>query len=608
MVATNGGNYTAVVSATFSGQFGDYGITLAQAPEPFVISAGQSGGPLVNGAGLPGTLGLGGLNLWSFYGTYGDSNVLSVVATNFTPWIRVYGPDGALVGETTSGSGGVRNGSVSLSITNNGIYNVVVSATFSGQFGTYAIKEVRIPPDLLVPDTPTIAELTTLSTSISAQDPSVPAKPLVFALLSGPQGMTLTAAGSTNASITWPTTEADGGTTNPVTVTVTDIVNNHNFIRTNSFNVVVLEINKPPVLSAVAPQSVNELALLTVPNPATEPDPKSTTTGYALINPPAGASIDANGTITWTPTQAQSPSTNTFTTLVTNSNPLDHVNPQLTATNSFTVVVKEVNQAPVLPVIATQTLKAYTLLTITNTATESNIHSSTAGYALLNAPAGVSISSSGVITWTPNQVPSPTTNIITTVVSNSNPFDSVSPQLTATNSFTVIVKPISPPVLQSIADQTVHFGTLLSVQASASDPDRPGATLTYSLDPGAPTNMTINATSGLISWTPSNTQVGTNTITVHATDNGVPPLSGTTSFQVTVAGRGAQIEINQVTTAGVQLTISGDVGHVYELEKSQDLQNWTAVVQETLSAASVPYVDPEPPSIAHVFYRLKLVQ
>ena len=74
-------------------------------------------------------------------------------------------------------------------------------------------------------------------------------------------------------------------------------------------------------------QTVNELTLLTVTNTATEPNIHSTTLGYALVNPPAGAGIDANGVITWTPSQNQSPSTNTITTVVTNSNPFDLVNP-----------------------------------------------------------------------------------------------------------------------------------------------------------------------------------------------------------------------------------------------------------------------------------------
>jgi len=56
------------------------------------------------------------------------------------------------------------------------------------------------------------------------------------------------------------------------------------------------------------------------------------------------ASIATNGIITWTtPSQAQSLSTNRITTVVT-----DNGVPNLSATNSFTVIVKEASCAPLI--------------------------------------------------------------------------------------------------------------------------------------------------------------------------------------------------------------------------------------------------------------------
>ena len=174
-------------------------------------------------------------------------------------------------------------------------------------------------------------------------------------------------------------------------------------------------------------QTINELTLLTVTNTAFETNIHSTL-GYTLVNPPAGASLNANGIITWTPSQTQSPSTNTLTTVVTNSDPYDPVNPHLSATNSFTVVVREVNVAPALPVIPTQTVSELTLLTVTNTATDANIHSTIAGYTLVNPPAGASVNANGIITWTPSQTQSPSTNTLTTVVTNTQSLRSRQPE------------------------------------------------------------------------------------------------------------------------------------------------------------------------------------
>jgi hypothetical protein len=50
--------------------------------------------------------------------------------------------------------------------------------------------------------------------------------------------------------------------------------------------------------------------------------------------------------ITWTPSQNQSPGTYTLTTVVINTDPYDLVNPQLSATNSFTVTVNNSSSVP----------------------------------------------------------------------------------------------------------------------------------------------------------------------------------------------------------------------------------------------------------------------
>jgi hypothetical protein len=112
----------------------------------------------------------------------------------------------------------------------------------------------------------------------------------------------------------------------------------------------------------------------------------------------------------------------------------------LTATDTIIVVVREVNLAPRLPNLAAQTVLESNLLTVIDTATEPNIHS-TLAYQLISAPAGMSISSNGVILWTPSDAQKSTTNTIVAVATSSNPYDWVAPQLEATNSFAVVVAP-----------------------------------------------------------------------------------------------------------------------------------------------------------------------
>ena len=59
-----------------------------------------------------------------------------------------------------------------------------------------------------------------------------------------------------------------------------------------------------------------------------------------------------------------------------------------------------------------------------------------------------------------------------------------------------------PPVLDPIGDQVIVEGSLLSISATASDPNT-GDTLTYSLDTGAPSGAAIDPVTGLFDVHPS---------------------------------------------------------------------------------------------------------
>src|SRR4029077_5904597 len=117
---------------------------------------------------------------------------------------------------------------------------------------------------------------------------------------------------------------------------------------------------------------------------------------YTLIVQPAYATnnplISASGIITWTPSESQGPSTNVFTTVVS-----DNGQPPLSATNIFTVVVNEVNLPPELPNQPDVTIAPLTPLVVTNTATDPDIPVNTLTYALLVGPTNAVIDANGVI-------------------------------------------------------------------------------------------------------------------------------------------------------------------------------------------------------------------
>ena len=77
-------------------------------------------------------------------------------------------------------------------------------------------------------------------------------------------------------------------------------------------------------------------------------------------------------------------------------------------------------------------------------------------------------------------------------------------------------------MLAGIGDHTTDEQTLLTFTASASDPDVPANTLTYSLS-GEPTGAVIDPLSGVFTWTPTEAQgPGSYAFDVEVTDDGTP--------------------------------------------------------------------------------------
>ncbi len=428
------------------------------------------------------------------------------------------------------------------SITTNqaGSYHAVVSnpagtMVSSNAVLTVVIPDTNQPPVLPVIPPQTVDELTLLMVTNTATIANSQAT-LSYALVGTPAGMAIDA----NGIIRWTPAQSQSPSTNVVKTIATSTDSqdpvNPTLSSTNQFTIIVREVNQPPVLREVPQQAAQALNLLTVANTATVSNIHSTLT-YALVGAAEGMAIDSNGIIRWTPLQAQSPSTNTVTTVATSTNPKDLINPTLSVTNAFTVIVQELNSPPVFRVIPLQTVSELNLLTVTNTATEANSHG-VLSYELVGAPQGMTIDVGGIIRWTPTQTQSPGTNRITTVATSSNALDSVNPTLSATNFFTVIVREVNqPPVLPVIAAQTVSELSLLTVTNTATDANI-HAVLSYRLL-GPPPGMTID-NNGIVIWTPSQAQgPSTNVITAIATSTDIldlvnPTLSATNSFTVIV--------------------------------------------------------------------------
>src|SRR2546426_5654963 len=114
-------------------------------------------------------------------------------------------------------------------------------------------------------------------------------------------------------STLFPYTTLFRSSTNLITLRVTDNGAPQSS-DTRSFTVVVTEANSAPVLTVPTDRTVTELSTLTVTNTASDADLPANTLTFSLVSAPAGANLNpSSGVLTWTPTEAQGPSTNLIT-------------------------------------------------------------------------------------------------------------------------------------------------------------------------------------------------------------------------------------------------------------------------------------------------------
>jgi gliding motility-associated-like protein len=422
---------------------------------------------------------------------------------------------------------------VTITVTDNGTNpdNLTASETIN-----ITVVEVNVAPVLNPIGDKNVDEQALLTFTATATDQDLPPQTLTFSLdgASTALGMTLTSDGVFN----WTPTESQGGVTYPVTITVTDDgTNPDNLTASETFNIVVAKANAAPVLDPIGDKNVDEQALLTFTATATDQDIPAQTLIFSLdaASITAGMSITSGGVFTWTPDETQGGATYPVTITVTD----DGTNPDnLTASETFNIVVAEANVAPVLDPIGDKNVDEQALLTFTAIATDQDLPPQTLTFSLdaASITAGMSITSDGVFTWTPDETQGGAIYPVTiTVTDNGTNPDN----LIASETFNINVAEVNAaPVLDPIGDKNVDEQALLTFTATATDQDIPAQTLTFTLDAASITAGMSITSGGVFTWTPDETQGGaTYPVTITVTDNGTNPdnLTASETFNITVA-------------------------------------------------------------------------
>jgi len=448
------------------------------------------------------------------------------------------------------------------------------------------VSAIHNGPVLPVQGGVTNNELVALVVTNTAADNDLPVQTLTYtlAVTNVNTGQAVTNASiTTNGVITWTPQQVQSPGTNVFTTVVSDGTLN----ATNSFTVVVVEVNQAPVLPGQSNLISAGLTVVGVTNTASEPNIHSVTVGYGLVVGPAGASVDTNGVIRWTPALNQVPSTNLFAMVVTNHNPYDLSNPQLTATNSFIITVSALHNGPVLGSLPNVMVNALSLLTVTNAALDNDIPLLPLSYTLINPPTGVVIGGAGVISWTPSGAQAPSTNVITTVVSDGS--------LSATNRFTVTVNAVG------------NGFRIISVTTSNGV-----ATVTWTSVPGNYYRLQYNDNLAGTNWSDVTPDVLATNLTASMTNvlGGANQRFYRVMLVQTIQVPPPVIQSLGVTNGVVTVIWSAVSSHIYQLQYNGNLSlpNWIAVVPNVTATGSTAMTTDVVGTSAQRFYRILVVQ
>ncbi len=289
---------------------------------------------------------------------------------------------------------------------------------------------------------------------------------------------------SQNTNYTLNMTVSDGTDTasKAITITVRDV-----------------PANQAPVLTAIGNKTAIEGGICQFSATATDAD--GDTLSFSASGLPDGADFfTSTNRFVWFPSYAQAGSYNVTITVSDGKGGTD--------SETVTITVSNVNQAPTMTAIGNKTVAEGGNLTINLQATDPDGDSLT--YLVLNSPTGASFNASTrTFSWSPNftQAGSYPVTFVAKDPGNQSAMEAITITVTDTN---------CAPILSVIGNKTIDPGNVLSFTLSATDAD--GDTLTYSAS-GLPSGATFNAASKTFSWTPTVNQSGTYSVTFGVSDS-----------------------------------------------------------------------------------------
>jgi PKD repeat protein len=371
----------------------------------------------------------------------------------------------------------------------------------------------------------TAEENTLLEFQLSGSDPdNEDSGKLLYSATGLPEGALL--AASTGKLVWTPTYDQSGEY--QITFTVSDGI----LTDSKQTTITITHVNRPPVLAELNDQSVDENAELSFTISGSDPDIEDTDKlTYAAENLPTGSEFNSSTlTFSWTPTYEQSGQYSNVVFRVT-----DPVG--LMSEQSITLTVNHVNRPPQLGTVAAITTNEQQIVEFTLEGSDPDQEDQgKLTYSISDLLEGASLTvTSGQFSWTPSFAQSGSYTL------NAQVADSAG--LTAEIQISLeVVNVNQPPVVEALAPQSGQENTAVSIQLMFSDPDQEDQGKLQVSTSNLPEGAQLDASSGLITWTPTFDQSGGYTIDYIITDSFGETANGTVTLEIANVNRTPTLE------------------------------------------------------------------
>jgi hypothetical protein len=400
----------------------------------------------------------------------GEDAVMWVLATGSEPLSYQWQKDGvALEGQTET--------SLALSSAveaDEGVYTVIITNPVGFEVSAEALVMVNSPPTIVPLDPVVVSVGDTMEVQIVADDADGDISKLRYVLRNQPEGMTISASGL----VEWTVGSEAEAKTHKINIVVVD----QSLLAASGR--LVVRVNQAPKWLELAEQTVKAGTEL-VFNP-TMTDSDDTEWVFTTGDLPESAAYNPEEGFKWTPGSAL---VGAHDVSFTATDPHG-------ARGTLTVRINvKANVAPTITALEPVVVSRGDKLSVQVVADDPDGDNAKLKYLLQNAPAGMTITTEGLIEWTVDAGASGGTTAVTVFALDE----------LATGSGSVLAVTVNlPPTFTAIAPQTVQAGQALAIKPSAIDPE--GGEVVFSAK-DLPTGAEFDSSSGF-NWTPTTEQLG----------------------------------------------------------------------------------------------------